>query len=261
MADAETTRVLVVTGAASGIGQAAAVMGCERGYRVVAFDRDSDGLAATVERAERVAPGRALAVAGDVTREEDLAACFETAAGLGELSGVVAAAGVLHFKMLHEASVEDLDKVLAVNLLGVALTCKYALRAFLATGTAGAITCVSSPQSIAVAPGGNAAYAASKGGVNALVRALAIDYASSQVRVNAVLPGATETPMMWVDVPESEIEPTRKALGEEIPLGRIGQPEDAAAPALWLLSEEAAYVTGAILACEGGILAKSSISL
>lgn len=253
--------VVVVTGAASGMGRATALLACERGWRVVAFDQDTDGLSTTVNLTERFADSQVHAFAGDVSSESDVEQCFAIAGELGVVTGVVAAAGVLHFKLLHEASTEDLRKVWDVNLLGTALTCKYALRSFLKSETEGAICCISSPQALSVAPGGNAAYAASKGGVNALIRAVAVDYASKRIRINGVIPGATETPMMWVDVPEQKIDKTRELLCTEIPLRRLGRPEDVAAAALWLLSEEAGYTTGSLLSCEGGMLAKSSISL
>ena len=120
--------------------------------------------------------------------------------------------------------------------------------------------CMSSPFAL-VAAKGTAAYSASKGGVSALVRALAVDYASHGVRVNAVLPGPTETDLMWASVPDDEVPEVREAVKREVPLARLADPEEPARAALWLLSDAASYVTGSQLACDGGVLAKASISV
>jgi NAD(P)-dependent dehydrogenase (short-subunit alcohol dehydrogenase family) len=90
---------------------------------------------------------------------------------------------------------------------------------------------------------------------------MAVDYAHYGIRVNAIVPGATETGMMWNNVPQAHIETMRAQLNREIPLGRIGRPEDPARGVLWLLSDEAAYVTGSHLVCDGGVMAKASISV
>jgi NAD(P)-dependent dehydrogenase (short-subunit alcohol dehydrogenase family) len=142
------------------------------------------------------------------------------------------------------------------------LTCKHALRAMLGAGRGGSIVCTSSPAaSVALAAGGTGAYSASKGGVSALVRCLAIDYAGHGVRVNAVVPGATETPLMWVNVPEDEREQMREQINDEVPLGRLADPAEIGQAVVWLLSDASTYVTGSHLVCDGGILAKGSISV
>jgi NAD(P)-dependent dehydrogenase (short-subunit alcohol dehydrogenase family) len=114
---------------------------------------------------------------------------------------------------------------------------------------------------VALAAGGSGAYSATKGAISSLVRCMAIDYAKFGIRVNAVVPGATETGLMWNNVPAEEIESTRVQLCREIPLGRLARPEDPARVVAWLLSEESAYMTGSHVVCDGGILAKSSISV
>ena len=105
------------------------------------------------------------------------------------------------------------------------------------------------------------AYSATKAGVSSLVRCLAIDYARFGIRVNAVVPGATETGMMWNNVSPSAIAAMREQLHREIPLGRLAEPEDPARCVVWLLSNESSYVTGSHLVCDGGVLAKASISV
>jgi len=149
-----------------------------------------------------------------------------------------------------------------VNLRGTFLTCKHVLGALLRSGRGGALVCTSSPTSfVAQAAGGVPAYSASKGGVSALVRCLAIDYAPYGIRVNAIVPGATETPLMWDNVSPDEVRRLRATIGDEVPLGRLADAEEPARAAVWLLSDDASYVTGSHLVCDGGILAKASISV
>jgi 3-oxoacyl-[acyl-carrier protein] reductase len=123
--------------------------------------------------------------------------------------------------------------------------------------------CTSSPSAFTgFAGGGNGAYGASKGGVSALVRSLAIDYAPQGIRVNAVVPGATDTPLLLVGTPSEERAAARDDLlreaGRQIPLGRLGRPDEIAAAVVWLLSDDASYVTGSHLVCDGGLMARSA---
>jgi len=124
----------------------------------------------------------------------------------------------------------------------------------LAAGHGGSIVCTSSPSAlVGFAGGANGAYGATKGGISALVRALALDYAGVGIRVNAIVPGATDTPMLVGDRTELE-----RLAGEQVPLGRLGQPREVAYAVAWLMSAEAAYVTGTHLVCDGGLLAKGA---
>jgi len=253
--------LVVVTGAASGIGAATARLAAARGYRIALLDRDG----AAVETAAQVlrdAGAQALGIACDVADERAVDEAFATAAAkLGPLRGVVASAGIDRSGLLHELDAGAWDELIAVNLRGMFLTCRAALRQLLDVGAGGAIVCVSSPFAFVAAPGGISAYSASKGGVCALVRSLAVDYGPHGVRVNAILPGPTETPLMWANVSAEQVAATRATVRDEVPLGRLAEPEEPAHAALWLLSDEAAYVTGAQLACDGGVLAKASISV
>jgi len=132
----------------------------------------------------------------------------------------------------------------------------------LAAGRGGSIVLCSSPAAFAgFAAGGASAYAASKGGVSALTRTLAVDYARYGVRVNAIVPGPTETPLMWAAVPDGGRAAMRVQIEAEVPLGRLADPEEPARAALWLLSDEASYVTGSHLVCDGGVLAKASVTV
>jgi NAD(P)-dependent dehydrogenase (short-subunit alcohol dehydrogenase family) len=126
----------------------------------------------------------------------------------------------------------------------------------------GSIVCTSSPTSlVALAAGGAGCYSASKAGISALVRCMAVDYARYGIRVNSIIPGATETTLMWNNVPPEKVDELRGQIGSEVPLGRLADPEEPARAVAWLMSDESSYVTGSNLICDGGILAKASISV
>jgi NAD(P)-dependent dehydrogenase (short-subunit alcohol dehydrogenase family) len=254
------TALVVVTGAASGIGAATARLAAERGYAVALLDRDDAGVQAG---AQALTDDGAVAIglACDVGDERAVDDAFATAARLGPLHGVVASAAIDRGGLVHELDASRWDEVIAVNLRGAFLTCRAALRQLVEAGGGGSIVCVSSPFALVAAPGGVGAYSASKGGTSALVRALAVDYGSHGIRVNAILPGPTETPLMWANVPAQERETARATIRREVPLGRLAEPEEPARAALWLLSDEAAFVTGTQLVCDGGVLAKASVSV
>jgi NAD(P)-dependent dehydrogenase (short-subunit alcohol dehydrogenase family) len=240
-----------------------ALLCAERGARVAVLDIDSEGASLAAEEAEGRGAPAALGIRCDVGVEGEVEdAVGRCEAELGTPHGVFANAGIELNGMEHELPHETWRRVLATNLDGVFLTCKHALRRMLAAGTGGSVVCTSSPAAfVGFSGGGNGAYAASKGGISALVRSLALDYAPYGVRVNAVVPGATDTSIMWAGYPERERGAARRDVEEkakaEIPLGRLARPEEPARAVLWLLSDEASYVTGSHLVCDGGILAKS----
>lgn len=272
---------VLITGGARGIGLAAARLCAAAGVPVALIDRDEAALerAAAALRsrdprgagAERAADGplgraapdepEVVPLACDVRDEHQLRAAFAAAVDeLGSLGGVVTSAGIDRGGPLHELEAADWDELLAVNLRGTFLTCREALRRMLPAG-AGAIVCISSPFAVVGCPGGTGAYSASKGGVSALVRALAVEYGPRGIRVNAVLPGPTETDLMWANVDPVDVPQARATVGREVPLQRLAAPQEPARAALWLLSDAAGYVTGAHLACDGGVLAKASVSI
>ena len=256
-------RTILVTGGAAGIGKAAALLAAEQGAKVAVLDVDLNGANATAEEATGRGAAVALPVRCDVSVEADVQAAVTACVDeLGTPYGVFANAGIDRAGMVHELSMEHWTGLIGINLTGVFLTCKHALKAMLNAGTGGSIVCTSSPASlVAFAAGGAAAYSASKGGISALVRCMALDYARHGIRVNAIVPGPTHTRLMWVNVPEPERPDMQRVIDSEVPIGRMASPEEIAQSAIWLMSDAASYVTGSHLVCDGGVLAKASISV
>jgi NAD(P)-dependent dehydrogenase (short-subunit alcohol dehydrogenase family) len=236
-------RVVMVTGAASGMGRATALRLAEAGARVVGVDVDSDGIARTaLESGDAV-----RAEVADVSDRAAVDALVERAAtDFGRLDGMVANAGIGLGKGFLETTEEELDRVLAVNLKGVFFCGQAAARAMIAAGNGGSIVNVASTYAEVTAPE-RAAYSASKGAVRMLTKAMALDLAPHGITVNAVGPGWIRTGMNPLD------DPVRvRELEDTIPLGRIGTPADVAGVIAFLLSADAAYVTGTTTFVDGG---------
>lgn len=244
---------VVVTGAGSGIGRAVCLAAATRGWAVAALDIDAASAQATAAEAKGRGEAQATGVECDVSDAESVRLAFDAAEStLGPGWGVVANAGVEANALLHEFDPADWHRVVDVNLGGVFLTCREALDRLVRAGTEGSIVCTSSPSAfVGFAGGGNSAYAASKGGVSALVRSAALDYAPRGIRINAVVPGATDTAMLG----SGDFADRAR---EQIPLGRLARPGEIAAAVMWLLSDDASYVTGSHLVCDGGLMAKSA---
>jgi NAD(P)-dependent dehydrogenase (short-subunit alcohol dehydrogenase family) len=241
----------IVTGAARGIGRAIAERLVQEGSRVALVDADADALG----DAAAASGDGTLALHADVRDEEALRAAVEQAAARwGGLDVVVANAAVQLVGSDDRADRLDRavwQETLDVNLTGAFLTVKHGARALLAAG-GGAIVCVGSPAgSYGIAPGLQA-YAASKAGMVGLVRTMAADYAGDGIRVNAVLPGITETPMnrWWTRDPAMRAE-----VLAPVPLGRPARAEEIAAVAAFLACDDASYVTGALWTVDGGLTA------
>ena len=251
---------VVVTGGGAGIGRASALAAAERGAKVAVLDLDEGGAKDTARLAgDRGAP-IAIGLGCDV-RDEDSVSRAIGASGdeVGAITGLVACAGIFRGGLVHELPLERWHDVLATNLTGTYLTCKHVLGHMLEHGKGGSIVCTSSPVADAAVPGGASAYCASKGGISALVKSLAVDYAPRSIRVNAIVPGATETALMWADMPTEEIPAAREKVNGQLPLGRLGQPDEIAEGIIWLLSDHASYVTGSQFVVDGGLMARASI--
>jgi NAD(P)-dependent dehydrogenase (short-subunit alcohol dehydrogenase family) len=251
---------VVVTGGGSGIGRAAVLACATRGTPVAVLDLKQDAADAVAEEARAAGAGAAVALQCDVRDEESVAGAVAGAAvELGDVTGLVCCAGIATEGLVHELSLERWNLVVGTNLTGTFLACKHALAQMLEHGRGGSIVCTSSPVAEVAVPGGVSAYIASKGGVSALVRSLAIDYAPHSIRVNAIVPGATETQLMWGNMPRDEIPAARERVNARLPLGRLAVPEDIAEGIVWLLSDAAGYATGSHMVIDGGLMARASI--
>lgn len=246
-----------ITGGASGIGRATAVEFARAGARVAVADVDEQGGLETVGLIESDG-GEAVFVELDVTSAEAAdAAVQQTVEQLGGLDYACNCAGIQGpLAATVEYGEQDWRSVIDVNLTGVWLCMKYELRHMLA-GNGGAIVNIASNFGL-VGSESMPAYCASKHGVIGLTKAAALDCGPKGVRVNALCVGATETPMVTKVV---DADPVRgpeliAQIVDALPLGRIGQPEEAAAAAVWLCSDGARFVTGAALSADGGYVAR-----
>jgi NAD(P)-dependent dehydrogenase (short-subunit alcohol dehydrogenase family) len=243
--------VLVVTGGSRGIGAEVCRLAASRGYRVVMNFRSSR------ERAEALADeitargGQITPLAGDVSAEEDVIALFEYAAGLGPLAGLVNNAGILENQMdLVDMSAGRIDRVFAVNVRGSFLCAREAVRR-MATGRGGkggAIVNVSSAAARMGSPHEYIDYAASKGAIDTLTVGLAKEVATEGIRVNAVRPGIIETEIHASGGDAGRVD----RIAPMVPMQRAGTAAEVARTILWLLSDEASYMTGALVDVSGG---------
>lgn len=244
--------VLMITGGGRGIGAAIARLAARRGYAVcVNYLRDRDAAEAV---AQEIAGGggRAVAVRGDVSLEQDVLELFqECDRALGPLTALVNNAGIVARQSRLEAmDAERLQRMFAVNAVGAFLCAREAVRRMATRhgGKGGAIVNVSSAAARLGSPGEYVDYAASKGAIDTMTLGLAKELAADGIRVNAVRPGFVHT-----EIHASGGEPKRiERLRDAIPMKRGGEPEEVARAVLWLLSDEASYSTGAILDVSGG---------
>jgi NAD(P)-dependent dehydrogenase (short-subunit alcohol dehydrogenase family) len=230
-------RRILVTGAASGIGRSVAALFLRAGARVAALDRHRpEGLS-----------GEALCLEADVTDPDAVErAVAQAADAFGGLDGLVNAAGIANTDWADQVSLADWKRVLEVNLTGSFIVCRACLPQLRGAG-GGTIVNFASGQGLAPFKQ-RSAYAASKAGVISLTRSLAMEWAP-QVRVNTVCPGAVDTPMVRGGYSADQL---REQVGPRYALGRIGEPHEIALAALYLSSAESSFVTGIVLAVDGG---------
>jgi NAD(P)-dependent dehydrogenase (short-subunit alcohol dehydrogenase family) len=256
-------KVAIVAGGALGIGRAAARKLAAGGASVVICSDREDQVERTVEELR----GEDLEVRGtraDVTSAADMRSLVDSAVDLyGGVDVLVNSAGVQRYGTVVETEEEVWDEVLDVNLKGIYLASRHAIPEMKKRG-GGAIVNLSSVQAFA-SQKGVAAYTASKGGINALTRAMALDHAEENIRVNAVCPASVDTPMLrWsADLfkGDKSVEETLEEWGKMHPVGRIARPEEVAEVIVFLASPRASFVTGGDYKVDGGMLAALGVRL
>lgn len=244
----------VVTGAGSGIGRATAVLFAREGARLVVTDINAESL--TRLQSDLAATGAEVeAVVGDVSLEDDVKRMAQAAVDrYGRLDVMVANAGIIPLGDVFEMSVADWDRVMAVDGRGMFLSCKYAIEAMLRTG-GGSIVCLSSISGEA-GQKRQSAYGPAKFVASGLTKHLAIEWADRGIRVNAVAPGTIRTERVQ-QLPLEPGGPEYLAAIEKMhPMGRIGEPSEVAQAILFLASDDASFITGAVLPVDGGYLAQ-----
>ena len=244
-----TGKVVLVTGASSGIGRAAAIEAARQGADVAINYRNDDAGAASCVAEIEALGRRALAISGDVAEPETAKSFVGTAVdALGRIDGFVNNAGICPFHAFLDMPVETVERTMRVNLHGAYFMVQAAANAMVEQGSAGAIVAVSS---ISALVGGEfqTHYTPTKAGVHSLMQSAAIALGRHGIRCNSVLPGTILTDINKDDLAD----PAKRSYMEgRIPLGRLGQPEDLGGPISFLLSDMAAYVTGAALLVDGG---------
>ncbi|MDQ3428336.1 MAG: SDR family oxidoreductase [Actinomycetota bacterium] len=241
----------VVTGAAKGIGRATAELFAREGARLVITDVDEEGLAGLRDGlAEEVAGAEVEMVVGDVSVVEDAKAMIGASVErFGRIDVLVANAGVIPLNNIVDATVADWDHVMAVDGRGMFLCCKFAVEAMLQTG-GGSIVCLSSISGLA-GQAEQSTYGPAKFVASGITKHLAVEWADRGIRVNAVAPGTIQTEAV-AELPDEYKAPMLEAH----PIGRLGEPHEVANAILFLASDDASFITGAILPVDGGYLAR-----
>jgi len=247
-----SNRVIVITGGSSGIGKATAQLFAQDGEHVVILSRSEKAGNETVAELQ-AAGGSAMYVQTDIGVESQVETAFAKAAEkFGKIDILFANAAVQINKPVYETSKDEWDQMISANLTGTFLTCKVASK-YMMKQRSGCIIICSSGHAFMSYPG-YTGYAATKGGQVAFMHACAIDLAPYGIRVNCIIPGATESPLLTYHFskhPEDE-----KRILDKIPLGRFAKGEDIARGVRFLASPDASYVAGSCLMVEGGLLAQ-----
>jgi len=244
-------RTAIVTGAARGIGAAVAQRLAADGFKVVVIDLDESACAGTVD-AITAAGGSALAIGADVSNDEQVAAAFERiVADLGAPTVLVNNAGIIRDNMLFKMTVDEWDLVMAVHLRGAFLMTKYAQKHMTEAGF-GRIVNLSSTS--ALGNRGQANYSAAKAGVQGFTKTLAIELGKFGITANAIAPGFIQTDMTAATAERMKVsfDDFIEYAAKEIPVARVGQPEDIAHTASFLVSEGAGFVSGQVIYVAGG---------
>ena len=244
----------VVTGAAAGIGRATAELFAREGARLVLADINADGLSALRDSLADVT-GDVTVVTADVSKPEDVRRMIEVAVEeYGRLDIVIANAGIIPLASVVEATLDDWDEVMAIDGRGMFMTCKYAIEQMMSSG-GGSIVCLSSISGVAGQPR-QSTYGPAKFVASGLTKHLAVEWAGRGIRVNAVAPGTINTERVQRLPEEPGGTEYLEAVKAAHPMGRLGEPSEVAKAILFLASDEASFITGAILPVDGGFLAQ-----
>jgi NAD(P)-dependent dehydrogenase (short-subunit alcohol dehydrogenase family) len=244
----------VITGAGNGIGRATAIQFADEGARLVINDIDKRSLAAVAETL-RSAGADIVEVVGNVADPADAQAMISAAIShYGVIDILVANAGVIPLGTITDTAPEDWDRVMDVDARGMFLTCKYAITEMARQGS-GSIICLSSISGMA-GQRGQAAYGPAKFVATGLTRHLAVEWAQHGIRVNAVAPGTIETEAVRQVVKTAEGRRYVDLIREQHPMKRLGQPAEVAQAIVFLASDDASFITGEVLAVDGGYLAQ-----
>lgn len=248
-------RVAVITGAGSGIGRAMALRFASEGAHILAADLNEEAAAQTVAEV-RAGGGHAEAFAVNVAEPAEVQAMVEQAqSSFGRLDILCNNAGIGSTTSVIDQEPDEWDRVMAVNVKSVFLGCKYAIPLMMAQGGGVIVNTASVAGMIGLV--NRAAYSASKGAVIALTKQVAIDYVEHNIRVNCLCPGTVDSPWVGRLLQQSD-DPSemRRALTARQPMGRLGTPEEIAGAALYLASDDAAFITGTGLVIDGGLTAR-----
>jgi len=253
------SKIALVTGAGSGIGKEIALLYAQQGAQVTVADIQEDAAAAVVaEISERNGLARSLPL--NIADEGQVRVAMQgVVEQYGRLDILVNNAGVSHVGNVLETSAEDWDRVMAVNARGVFLCSKYAVAQMLQQNPAGGILVNIASVAGMIAVDRRFPYGASKGAVISMTRSIAIDFANQGIRANAICPGTVHTPFVEGFLERNFAEnkdEVRQQLHARQPIGRMGRPEEIAAAALYLASDEAALITGSTLVIDGGWTAR-----
>jgi NAD(P)-dependent dehydrogenase (short-subunit alcohol dehydrogenase family) len=246
-------KLALITGAGSGIGKAIALAFAAEGAKVAVMGRRVEKLREVVDEIGKRG-GEAVAIAGDVAQAADAArAVRETVEKLGGLNVLVNNAGILSVATVETVAEEDWDRVMAINVKGPFLMSRAALPEMRKAG-GGAILNIGSIVGL-IAIKNRAAYSTSKGAVTMLTKAMALDHAHENIRVNCICPALVETELVAGLFASADGEAVRRERIAGFPLGRMGQPKDVAEMAVFLASEESSWVTGTAIPLDGGLSA------
>lgn len=243
----------MITGAAFGIGRATAVLFAHEGARLVVTDIQSEPLMALADEL-REAGAEVETVIGDVSVEDDARRMIEAAGRFGRLDVLVANAGIIPLGDASEVTVAAWDEVMAVDGRGMFLTCKFAIEAMLTTG-GGSIVCLSSISGLA-GQKRQAAYGPAKFVATGLTKHLAVEWADRGIRVNAVAPGTIRTDAVKRIPDQPGGAEYLESIERMHPMGRLGEPAEVAKAIVFLASDDASFITGAVLPVDGGYLAQ-----